>query len=80
MHFNKKINISHKSISKTSPVFLIAEAGVNHGGDMELAKKLIDLAAEAKVDAIKFQSFKTEHLIIDHVQNSELPDQYNWWK
>ena len=41
-------------------VFIIAEAGVNHNGSIELAKKLIDVAVEAKVDAVKFQTFKTE--------------------
>ena len=40
-------------------VFIIAEAGVNHNGSIELAKKLIDVAVEAKVDAVKFQTFKT---------------------
>lgn len=44
-------------------VLIIAEAGVNHNGDIELAKKLIDQAAEAGVDYVKFQSFKTEKLV-----------------
>lgn len=44
-------------------VFIIAEAGVNHNGDIEVAKRLIDEAAKAKVDAIKFQSFKVAHLV-----------------
>lgn len=42
---------------------IIAEAGVNHNGDIELAKKLIDAAAEAKVDYVKFQTFKAEKLV-----------------
>ena len=44
-------------------VFIIAEAGVNHNGSLELAKKLIDVAVEAGVDAVKFQTFKTENLV-----------------
>ncbi len=44
-------------------VFIIAEAGVNHNGDIELAKKLIDVAVEAGVDAVKFQTWKTELLV-----------------
>ena len=44
-------------------VFIIGEAGVNHNGDINLAKKLIDIAIEAKVDAVKFQTFKTEKII-----------------
>jgi len=44
-------------------VFIIAEAGVNHNGDINLAYKLVDVAKEAGVDAIKFQTFKTEKII-----------------
>jgi len=42
---------------------IIAEAGVNHNGDIEIAKKLIDVAAEAGADYVKFQTFKTEKVI-----------------
>lgn len=41
---------------------IIAEAGVNHNGSIELAKKLIDVAAEAKVDVVKFQTFKADKI------------------
>ncbi|MEN4045778.1 N-acetylneuraminate synthase [Sulfurimonas sp. NWX367] len=44
-------------------VFIIAEAGVNHNGSLELAKKLIDVASSAGADAIKFQTFKAEKLV-----------------
>ena len=44
-------------------VIIIAEAGVNHNGDIELAKKLIDIAVEAGVDYVKFQTFKSESLV-----------------
>jgi N-acetylneuraminate synthase/N,N'-diacetyllegionaminate synthase len=46
-----------------SKVFIIAEAGVNHNGDINLAKKMIDKAVEAGVDAIKFQTFKAKNLV-----------------
>lgn len=42
---------------------IIAEAGVNHNGDIKLAKKLIDVAAEAGVDYVKFQTFQAEKLV-----------------
>ena len=41
-------------------VYIIAEAGVNHNGDLMLAKKLVDMAKDAGADAIKFQTFKAE--------------------
>jgi N-acetylneuraminate synthase len=44
-------------------VFVIAEAGVNHNGDVELAKRLIDVAAAAGADAVKFQTFRAEQLV-----------------
>ena len=42
---------------------VIAEAGVNHNGDLSLAKRLVDKAAEAEADYVKFQTFKTENLV-----------------
>lgn len=70
MIFNKILNIEARKISPTSPTFVIAEAGVNHGGDMNVAKKLINLASEARADAVKFQTFRSEHLILNSVQKA----------
>lgn len=52
-------------------VFIIAEAGVNHNGDVETAKKMIDAAVEAGADAIKFQTFKTEKLVCKSAPQAE---------
>jgi N,N'-diacetyllegionaminate synthase len=46
-----------------SQVTIIAEAGVNHNGSLELAKRLIQAAAEAGADAVKFQTFRTEAIV-----------------
>ena len=52
-------------------VFIIAEAGVNHNGSINLAKQLIDVASEAGVDAVKFQTFKTENLVSKNAQKAD---------
>jgi len=57
------IIIIKKNSDATSPCFIIAEAGVNHNGDLHLAKKLIDAAKESGADAVKFQTFKAENLV-----------------
>lgn len=51
-------------------VFIIAEAGVNHNGSIENAKKLIDMAAIAGADAVKFQTFQTENLVCRNAQKA----------
>jgi N,N'-diacetyllegionaminate synthase len=51
--------------------YIIAEAGVNHNGSIELAKKLVDVAASSGVDAVKFQTFKTENLVSVNAKKAE---------
>jgi len=58
-----QIKIKNKLIGKGLPCFIIAEAGVNHNGKFDLAKKLVESAKEAGADAIKFQTFKAENLV-----------------
>lgn len=70
MKFDSEIKIGNKKISFDSPTFIIAEAGVNHNGDIDIAKKLIDGAVEAGVDAVKFQAFKTEKLILKNIEKA----------
>ncbi|WP_289127837.1 N-acetylneuraminate synthase [uncultured Clostridium sp.] len=52
-------------------VFIIAEAGVNHNGDFNLAKKLVDMAVECGADAIKFQTFKAEESTGAYAEKAE---------
>ena len=56
-------------------VFIIAEAGVNHNGSIELAYKLIDVACESGADAVKFQTFKAENLVSINAQKAEYQKQ-----
>lgn len=52
-------------------VLIIAEAGVNHNGSMELAKRMIDAAADAGVDYVKFQTFKAANLVTKEAKQAE---------
>lgn len=59
----ENIEIGKKTIGPGAPVFIVAEIGMNHNGDVELGKKIIKEAAICGVDAVKFQHFKTENFI-----------------
>ena len=61
-------NINYQHMKRT---FIIAEAGVNHNGSLELAKKMIDVAVEAGADAVKFQTFKAEKVVSRYAPKAE---------
>jgi N-acetylneuraminate synthase/N,N'-diacetyllegionaminate synthase len=56
------VEIAGRLVGEGKPCFIIAEAGVNHNGDVELGKKLIDAAKSSGADAVKFQAFRAERL------------------
>lgn len=58
----KKIKIGDRLVGEGEPCFIIAEAGSNHDGKFEVAKRLIKVAKDVGADAIKFQTFKAEKL------------------
>lgn len=62
------LNIGNRSVGYNSPCFIIAEAGVNHNGDIKRAKKLVDMALYAGADAVKFQTFKSEKLVTGYAK------------
>jgi|WetSurMetagenome_2_1015567.scaffolds.fasta_scaffold13642_5 N,N'-diacetyllegionaminate synthase len=66
-----KIQIQDHIIGDGGPCFIIAEAGVNHNGDIALAKQLVDAAHEAGADAIKFQTFNAEALVTPSAEKAD---------
>jgi len=84
----KKINLSfNKSISNSGSCFVIAEAGVNHNGSIKIAKNLIDIAVSAKADAVKFQTFVTDEIILEnapkatyHIETTGSNRKLSWYK
>ena len=70
--------INQKKIGNMNPTYFIAEAGLNHNGQIDTAKKMIDDAYNAGADAIKFQTYKSENFLsesseyFDFFKNVEL--------
>ena len=60
---------------KENKVFIIAEAGVNHNGSLDLAKRLIEIAVNSGADAVKFQTFKAENLVSKNAQKADYQKQ-----
>jgi len=67
----ERIKIGDKWIGKNEPVFVIAEAGINHQGDIKIAKKLIDVAADAGADSVKFQKRDVKSLLTQEGYDKE---------
>lgn len=60
----QKIRISNRFIGNDAPAFIIAEVAGSYEGDLEIAKRMIEVAAEAKAEAIKFQVFRADELVV----------------
>ncbi|MCB4755555.1 MAG: N-acetylneuraminate synthase [Elusimicrobia bacterium] len=59
----RPVKIGKRQLSADDPIFIIAEAGVNHNGDLALAKRLVEEAKRAGADCVKFQTFKAEEIV-----------------
>lgn len=70
MNTIKKVRIGNRLIGEGEPCFIIAEAGINHNGDVKLAKRLIDVAKKAEVDAVKFQTFRAEEMVTRNAEKA----------
>tara|TARA_B100000780_G_C21087905_1_gene438324 strand:+ start:543 stop:1526 length:984 start_codon:yes stop_codon:yes gene_type:complete len=69
--FKTVLKIEKKKIGEKYPVFIIAEAGVNHNGSLRKAYKLIDIAKKAGADAVKFQTFNTKESTIKKLKKAK---------
>ncbi|WP_051250657.1 N-acetylneuraminate synthase [Paenibacillus harenae] len=58
-----ELNIGSRMITERSPMYVIAEIGVNHNGSIGLAKQMVEAARDAGADAVKFQMFRSEELV-----------------
>ena len=65
------VEVAGRKIGPGFPCFIIAEAGVNHNGDVSLARQLVDLAAQSGADAVKFQTFKADKVIAAHAPKAD---------
>jgi sialic acid synthase SpsE len=63
------IYIGSRAVGEDEPCYIIAEAGVNHNGELELAKRLVDIAEEAGADAVKFQKRTVSDILISEALN-----------
>ncbi len=70
MFFCDSLSINDRIVSNKSPVFIIAEIGVNHNGDISLAKEMASAAVEAGADAVKIQTFKADEIVTDMAQKA----------
>ena len=69
--FQSSVQIQNRKVGPGQPAFIIAEAGVNHNGDMALAHRLVDAAADGGADAVKFQTFVAERLVSPAASKAE---------
>lgn len=69
------MEIDETEISADGAPYFIAEAGVNHNGDLNLAEQLIDVAADAGADAVKFQTFSTDRLVTQDAETADYQEE-----
>ncbi len=58
------VDIGGRHVGPDHPVLVVAEAGINHNGDLDLARQMIEVAARAGAEAVKFQAYHTEEFLV----------------
>src|ERR1700741_2909142 len=71
----KVVRIGTRNVGENQPCMVVAEVGINHNGDLALACRSIDAAAEAGADAVKFQNYRTEDFLSDRTLTYEYVSQ-----
>lgn len=61
----KPVRIGSRRVGPGEPCFIVAELGINHNGDLDLARRMIDAVADAGADAVKVQNYLTEDFVVD---------------
>jgi N,N'-diacetyllegionaminate synthase len=69
------IRVGERLIGEGQPCFIAAEVGINHNGDVEIAHRMIDVAADAGADGVKFQNYQTEDFVTDRSATYEYVSQ-----
>ena len=72
---NKNVKLGKKTVGDGFAPFIIAEAGLNHNGDIEIAKKLIDEAKKINCDAIKFQTFNAKDRVSKETKSAKYAEE-----
>jgi N-acetylneuraminate synthase len=65
------VKIGDRLVGDGQPAFIVAEIGINHNGDLDIAKRMIDAAVHSGVDAVKFQK-RTPELCVPPDQRSQM--------
>lgn len=71
MNSTRPVRFKNRVVGQNHPCFVVAEAGVNHNGDIELAKRLVDAAVDARADAVKFQTFAPQNISSDEAPKAD---------
>ncbi|KKW47170.1 MAG: N-acetylneuraminate synthase [Candidatus Kaiserbacteria bacterium GW2011_GWA2_58_9] len=73
--FNRSVVLGKHAVAKDNPAFIIAEAGLNHNGSLRLALELVDKAAEAGCNAVKFQTYRAENRVSRAVKGNRYAEE-----
>ncbi len=68
---DRKIKVGSKVIDDNTSVFIIAEIGINHNGNLNIAKELIDASKISGADCVKFQTFQPERMVTQNAPNAK---------